>query len=101
MAKRKKTNPRKKMPTPSRKAIEKRQINNATDLAMLVALMAAHDELELGPKRLTKLQKNIEKKYADIADGYYSINNAWEWFIDYVYPWQQRHSVDLENNANA
>lgn len=89
MAKKKKTNPRKKVLTEAdAKAIIKEAMGVATHdisiIAICVSAMCAHDVYGFGPQRIERLISDMLKKFRDWDEGLYTADDAAQWLKDYA-----------------
>lgn len=89
MAKKKKTNPRKKVLTEAdAKAIIKEAmgvaVHDLSIIAICVATMSAHDVFDYGPARLDRLVSDMLQKFKDWDAGLYTADDAAQWLKDYA-----------------
>ena len=83
--KKKKTNPRKKVITEyDIKRIQKEMEAYVESLSIVVALMVAHDEFGFGPSRLERLASKMARKYQDMEEGHFKIEEAEAWANEYM-----------------
>lgn len=89
MAKKKKTNPRKKNLTEAEaKAIIKKAMERAThDLSIIsicVSAMCVHDVYGFGPQRIDRLITDMLNKFRDWDAGLFTADDAAQWLYEYT-----------------
>lgn len=85
MAKKKKTNPRRRpVSVADLNRAKKEALDLAAVLAIGIAAMSAHDAFGFGPARIETLVINMLAKYGDFEDGFFSPEDAREWLKDYA-----------------
>ena len=89
MAKKKKTNPRKRPMTQyemdkALKLAYEESVRQLSIITLTIAAMSVHDVFDVGPKRCERLVVDMIRKLTDMDEGWFTEDDSLSWFESYT-----------------